>query len=111
MDRDDPAYRGQRGYTRWLLRLYDPLVIGHIARIVWRCPVANLQAGYLEHIRDGHLDVGPGTGYFLEHAGMPVGSRVTILDPNRNVLRHAVARLRDLASTTSPTRRRPSARC
>jgi SAM-dependent methyltransferase len=46
-----------------------------------------------------HLDVGPGTGYFLEHAGLPDGSRVTILDPNKDVLRHVSRRLRSLDVT------------
>lgn len=99
MDRDDPAYRGQSDYTRPLLKLYDPLVIGPIARYVWRCPGSRLVEGYRQHIRDRHLDVGPGTGYFLEHSGLPDGSRVTILDPNTNVLRHVSRRLRQLDVT------------
>ena len=28
MDRDDPAYAGQRDYNRVLLNAYDPLVLG-----------------------------------------------------------------------------------
>ena len=40
-----------------------------------------------------HLDVGPGTGYFIERSGLPDGSRVTLLDPNTNVLKHASRRL------------------
>ena len=99
MDRDDPAYKGQSGYTRPLLKLYDPLVLGPIARYVWRCPTTRLVEGYRQHIRDRHLDVGPGTGYFLERSGLPDGSRVTILDPNRNVLNHASRRLRRLVVT------------
>jgi SAM-dependent methyltransferase len=93
MDRDDPAYRGQSDYSRLLLNAYDPLVLGPIARFVWRCPTTRLVEGYRQHIRDRHLDVGPGTGYFLEHSGLPDGSPVTILDPNRNVLRHVSRRL------------------
>ena len=31
MDRDDPAYRGQADYTPFLLRLYDPIVLGVVA--------------------------------------------------------------------------------
>jgi SAM-dependent methyltransferase len=100
MDRDDPAYRGQSDYTRPLLKLYDPLVLGPIARFVWRCPTTRLVEGYRQHIRDRHLDVGPGTGYFIEHSGLPDGSRVTILDPNANVLDHASRRLRRLDITT-----------
>ena len=93
MDRDDPSYAGQRGYSRLLLNAYDPLVLGPIARFVWRCPTSHLVERYRRHIRANHLDVGPGTGYFLEHSGLPEGSAVTILDPNRNVLRHVSRRL------------------
>jgi SAM-dependent methyltransferase len=94
MDRDDPAYAGQRDYTQLLLNLYDPLVLGPIARFVWRCPASHLVERYRRHIRANHLDVGPGTGYFLEHSGLPESSAVTILDPNPNVLRHVSRRLR-----------------
>jgi SAM-dependent methyltransferase len=99
MDRDDPAYRGQSDYTRPLLRLYDPLVLGMAARFVWRCPTTRLIEGYRQHIRNRHLDVGPGTGYFLARSGLSDGSLVTILDPNRNVLGHASRRLRHLDVT------------
>jgi SAM-dependent methyltransferase len=99
MDRDDPAYRGQSDYTRLLLRAYDPLVLGIAARFVWRCPTTRLVERYRQRIRDRHLDVGPGTGYFLERSGLPGGSRVTILDPNTNVLDRASRRLRHLDVT------------
>ncbi len=94
MDRNDPAYAGQRDYNRVLLNAYDPLVLGPIARFVWRCPSSVLEERYRRLIRDHHLDVGPGTGYFLEHSGLPPRSAVTILDPNPTVLRHVSRRLR-----------------
>ena len=99
MDRDDPAYRGQADYTRSLLRVYDPFVLGFAARFIWRCPTSRLVEGYRQHIRNRHLDVGPGTGYFLERSGLPDGGHVTILDPNRNVLDHAARRLKRLDVT------------
>lgn len=99
MDKSDPAYRGQADYSGFLLRLYDPLVLGPISRYVWRAPAELAVAMYRKHIRPNHLDVGPGTGYFIDHAGLPAGSRVTILDPNPNVLRHVARRLRDLDVT------------
>jgi SAM-dependent methyltransferase len=99
MDRDDPAYRGQSDYSGPLLRLYDPLVLGPISKYVWRAPAERGVRAYREHIRPNHLDVGPGTGYFIAHAGLPAGSRVTVLDPNPNVLRHVTRRLRDLDVT------------
>jgi SAM-dependent methyltransferase len=99
MDRNDPAYRGQSDYSPGLLRLYDPLVLGPIARYVWRFPMERHANFYPEHIHPNHLDIGPGTGYFLEHSGLPDGSKVTILDPNPNVLRYVTRRLRRLDVT------------
>ena len=99
MDRDDPAYKGQRDYNRPLLNLYDPLVLGPIARFVWRCPTTGLVERYRRNIRGRHLDVGPGTGYFLDRSGLADRSPVTILDPNPIVLRHVSRRLRRLDIT------------
>ncbi|HEV8697817.1 MAG TPA: class I SAM-dependent methyltransferase [Candidatus Limnocylindrales bacterium] len=99
MDRDDPAYRGQADYSRLLLKLYDPIVIGFVSWAVWRFPAEPLIETYRTNIRDRHLDIGPGTGYAIEHSGLPDGSRVTLVDPNRNVLRHASRRLRRLDVT------------
>jgi SAM-dependent methyltransferase len=96
VDRTDPAWRGQRDSGRELLNLYDPIVLGPIARFVWRCPAERLLDNYRRHCRDRHLDVGPGTGYFVARSGLPPGSEVTLLDPNAAVLRHAASRLRDL---------------
>jgi SAM-dependent methyltransferase len=100
VDRDDPAWRGQRDYTPRILRLYDPFVLGFAARFIWRCPTGRLVDGYRRHIRPNHLDVGPGTGYFVDQSELPDGSRVTLLDPNPNVLDHASRRLRRLDVST-----------
>jgi SAM-dependent methyltransferase len=99
MDRNDPAYKGQADYTPLLLNLYDPVVIGFLSWFLWRCPAEPILDGYRDHIRDRHLDVGPGTGYCIDKSGLADGSRVTIVDPNRNVLDHATRRLRRLDVT------------
>ena len=92
MDRDDPSYRGQAGYTRFLLAIYDPWVLGFMARAVWRCPTPPIVERYRRLFGRRHLDVGPGTGYFLEKAA-PAGTEITLLDPNANVLARAGRRL------------------
>jgi len=99
MDRDDPAYRGQSEYTKSFLRVYDAVILGFFLRFVWRCPTSRLVEGYRQHIRDRHLDVGPGTGYFIERSGLPNGSQATILDPNQDVLDYATRRLPRLEVT------------
>jgi SAM-dependent methyltransferase len=99
MDRSDPAYRGQADYGRLLLNLYDPIVIGVLGKLLWRFPGYPLLDLYRTRITANHLDVGPGTGYLIDHSGLPDGSHVTILDPNRTVLQHVTRRLRRLDVT------------
>jgi len=99
VDRSDPAYRGQADYSPLLLRLYDPIVIGIVSPLVWRFRGEPLMELYRTRIREHHLDIGPGTAYCIDHAGLPDDSRVTIVDPNPNVLRHASKRLRRLDVT------------
>jgi SAM-dependent methyltransferase len=99
MDRSDPAYRGQADYNPGFLRIYDRLVLGLFARFIWRFSASDDVARYRANIRPNHLDVGPGTGYYLEAAGLPDGSAVTILDPNPNVLAYASRRLSKLDVT------------
>ena len=110
MDRDDPAWKGQRDYTPRLLNAYDRIVLGIVAKAVWRCPTPRLVDGYRQHIRPRHLDVGPGTGYFIEHSGLADGSPVTILDPNANVLEHA-GRASAAVRLSPPSRPMSSSRC
>lgn len=81
MDRDDLAYKGQREYTPFFLRIYDPLILGVFMPLIWRYPTTRLVDGYRRHPGHRHRDVGPGTGYFLDRAGLPDGSRVTLSTP------------------------------
>ena len=96
ISRDDPAHRGQSEYTPSFLRVYDRLVLGVFTTFVWRCPSRRIVDHYNQHLQQRHLDVGPGTGYFLRHATRPDGFELTLADPNRYVLAHAARRLRDL---------------
>jgi ubiquinone/menaquinone biosynthesis C-methylase UbiE len=100
MDRDDPSYKGQAGYNRFLLAIYDPFVLGFMARAVWRSPILPVVERYRRHLGRRHLDVGPGTGYFLEKAAPPAGTEITLLDPNPNVLAHASRRLAAMQPVT-----------
>lgn len=96
----DPAFNGQRHYTRPFLRIYDFLVLRFFGPVIWRCPSGILTRLYDEHVGRRHLDVGPGTGYFLQRARFPADAEVTLLDPNREVLDYASRRLRDLQPRT-----------
>jgi SAM-dependent methyltransferase len=100
MDRDDPSYKGQAGYTPFLLAIYDPWVLGFMAPVVWRSPIAPGIERYRRLMGRRHLDVGPGTGYFIEKAAPPAGTQITLLDPNPNVLARCARRLAPIGPTT-----------
>jgi SAM-dependent methyltransferase len=100
MDPDDPAYRGQADYTPWLLAIYDSWVLGFMAPVVWRCPTPPVVELYRRHLGGRHLDVGPGTGYLLEKAGIDSNTELTLLDPNPNVLAFVARRLKPMRVTT-----------
>lgn len=100
MDPSDPAYKGQSDYTPFLLSVYDRFVIGFMGPRVLRTPISTLVDQYRAHVGSRHLDVGPGTGWFLDRADLPVETEVTLLDPNPNVLAHAARVLAPLEPTT-----------
>jgi SAM-dependent methyltransferase len=90
----DPAYAGQADYTPAFLAVYDPLVLGVMNRHVWRCPTSEILRLYEEHATGAHLDVGPGTGYYLDRSRFSTPPRaVTLLDINPDVLEKASRRL------------------
>ena len=96
---DERARRGWRDYTPFLLRIYDPMVLGFFARFIWRIPKEEMLASFRELIGPTHLEIGPGTGWFLEKSGRLDSTSLTILDPNPNVLRHVTRRLGDVPIT------------
>ena len=93
MKRSDPSYKGQSGYNPALLAIYDVWVLKFMASAVWKCPIPPVVSRYRQHLGPRHLDVGPGTGYFVEQAAPRVDTEITLLDPNPHVLKHASKRL------------------
>jgi SAM-dependent methyltransferase len=99
MDRTDPSYKGQAGYNPAMLAIYDVWVLRFVAPVVLKTSIPSGVELYRHHLGPRHLDVGPGTGYFLEHARPPEGTRITLLDPNLHVLKKASKRLASYAPT------------
>ena len=93
MDKSDPSYKGQSGYNAAMLAIYDVWVLKFMTKAVWKVPVAEGVDRYRKYVGHRHLDVGPGTGYFLDEANPPGDTEITLLDPNLTVLRHAAKRL------------------
>jgi SAM-dependent methyltransferase len=86
---------GQAVYSPLVLAAYDWLVLGISNSLVWRCPTAELRRHYDRNVSDRHLDVGVGTGYFLDKAHWPVATpSITLVDLNPNSLAAAARRIR-----------------
>lgn len=92
---------GQAIYTPLVLRFYDWVVLGLSNRLLWRCPTAKLRRLYDRNISLRHLDVGVGTGYFLDRATYPVAEpAITLLDLNPDCLHFAARRISRFAPRT-----------
>jgi SAM-dependent methyltransferase len=91
---------GQAAYNRRLLFVYDVMVLGLTCRFVWKCPSSILLDRYNQHVGLRHLDIGIGTGYFLDNCRFPVAPQITLMDLNPNTLAHCATRLRRYAPET-----------
>ena len=85
---------GQAVYTPGMLRMYDWWVLGISNRLIWRCPSPKLVAWYNQHVKAKHLDIGVGTGYFLDRCKFPVEQpEIALLDLNPNSLATTAQRI------------------
>jgi hypothetical protein len=67
----DATYAGQAIYSPFTLAFYDLVVLGLSNSLVWLCPMRRILQLYDRHISVSHLDVGVGTGWYLDHCHFP----------------------------------------
>lgn len=85
---------GQAIYTKRTLIAYDFVVHGVSNRFLWKCPTQRLEQHYNDHVSANHLDVGVGTGYFLDRCRFPSSSpRIALMDLNPETLQFASRRI------------------
>ena len=85
---------GQAVYTKRTLAAYDFVVLGVSNRFLWKCPTQQLVDHYNKHVTANHLDVGVGTGYFLDRCQFPSSTpRVALMDLNSGTLEFASQRI------------------
>ncbi|MEV0589381.1 class I SAM-dependent methyltransferase [Nonomuraea sp. NPDC050310] len=91
-DEVDPRIaQAQRAYHRFSLAIYDRLVLGLGCSLFWRCPASEMADLYDTSVGRRHLDIGPGTGYFVDRCRFPGPPELTLLDLSQPCL-HASAR-------------------
>ena len=92
-DRD--IRKGAAVYTPLTLGLYDLAVLGFSNSFVWQCASRVLLDFYNQHISDNHLDIGVGTGYFLDKCRFPsTAPQIVLFDLNPHSLAKSAKRLR-----------------
>ncbi|MFN0073455.1 MAG: class I SAM-dependent methyltransferase [Chloroflexota bacterium] len=81
-------------YRAPFLAVYDWFVLGFMNHVMWRCPTRTLLAQYDAYVSAHHLDVGVGTGYYLDQCQFPTLSpSLTLLDVSPSPLKWAARRL------------------
>ncbi|UYM05107.1 class I SAM-dependent methyltransferase [Solicola gregarius] len=92
--------RGAAVYSKRVLGFYDVFVVRISSTYVWRCHRDRMVELYDQNLGARHLDVGPGTGWYLANAHTNPDAAITLLDMNTNSLSNASARLADSAPST-----------
>ena len=83
---------GQAVYSKNVLKIYDFWVLGFSNQLLWCCPTQYLRQHFSHYASTNHLDVGVGTGYYLDKCLSAKQQRLALLDLNENSLQVAAAR-------------------
>ena len=85
---------GQAVYTKQTLKIYNFVVLGVSNRFLWKCPTQRLLAQYNQLITNNHLDVGVGTGYFLDQCqSLSLSPRIALMDLNEKALKFTAQKI------------------
>lgn len=83
---DREVEKGQAIYSRLGLALYDFVVLTVSNRWLWKCPTQGLLDFYNANVTANHLDIGVGTGFYLDRCAFPAPPRIALVDLNPNSL-------------------------
>lgn len=85
-------------YSPLTLALYDAWVLKISNDWAWQCPTRSVLLPFFQrHVRQRHLDIGVGTGYYLAKAQLPEGADITLMDINPASLGAAARRIAHLS--------------
>lgn len=98
VQRDIPASKeaiaGAAVYSKFLLSIYDWEVLKFEMQFIFKCSAQKILDLYNRHVSDRHLDVGVGTGYFLDKCHFPIANPVVhLMDLNTNSLQKTSGRI------------------
>lgn len=89
------AAAGAAVYSNLLLAIYDIEVLMFELQYIFKCPLRKVKDFVNKNISSRHLDVGVGTGYFLDTCEFPVENpTVHLMDLNPNTLKKTANRIK-----------------
>lgn len=89
------AAAGASVYSNLLLAIYDIEVLMFELSYIFKCPLREVKDFFNKNISNIHLDVGVGTGYFLDKCNFPVENpTVHLMDLNPNTLKKTSNRIK-----------------
>ena len=98
-----PLPVGASSYSGWRLAIYDTWVLGIVNRFAWKCPTAkHLLPLFRDNIGTTHLDIGVGTGYYLQHGEIPATTHLVLCDLSPSALKTAADRVPPHVEVGSP---------
>ena len=101
MQDNTATYYATRVYTKPGLALYDGLIMGVFARLIWRCDPQHFVDIYQRNVSGNHADIGVGTGYCLDRCRFPSRNpRLALIDVTPNCLEFTARRLARYAPKT-----------
>ncbi|CAK40781.1 hypothetical protein AnigIFM60653_007635 [Aspergillus niger] len=96
--KDEPQ---EQIYTPWRLFIYDIWVLGIVSTLAWGCRISTyLIPLFRSNVGKKHLDIGAGTGYYLNQARIPSTTQLTIVDNETHALNVALARCKHPSTQT-----------
>ena len=98
---DQKAVRaGAAPYSKAFLNIYDVWVVHLSNDYAWRCGRDRFLELYSCNVGARHLEVGPGSGYYLANAKFGARAAITLMDLNANSLDHSKRRLAEYEVST-----------
>lgn len=89
------AETGAAVYSNFVLTIYDVEVLMFEIPVIFKCPLRKIKDFFNAHITDTHLDVGVGTGYFLDKGEFPAKNpTIHLMDLNENSLQKTSRRIK-----------------
>ncbi|MFD2179740.1 class I SAM-dependent methyltransferase [Veronia pacifica] len=73
-------------YNSQILQVYDFWVLGMTNLFFWKCPTRVITEKFEISLSKNHIDVGVGSGYFLDHCLKKDTCRIGLVDANKTCL-------------------------